>query len=139
MPNAIRFHKSGGPEVLVSEPVPIGKPGPGEARVRHTAVGVNFVDLYIRTCLYPAAVPSGLGAEEAGAVEEVGPDVYNIKAGARVGYDGGRLGASSELRVMQADRLVALPQGISDQQAAAMMLKGLTVQYLIRQIHKVAK
>src|SRR5215471_18487442 len=139
MPNAIRFHKSGGPEVLVSEPVPIGKPGPGEARVRHTAVGVNFVDIYIRTGLYPAALPSGLGTEAAGVVEEVGPGVDHMKAGDRVAYAGGPLGAYTEVRVMPADRLVALPQGISDQQAAAMMLKGLTVQYLIRQIHKVAK
>ena len=139
MPNAIRFHKSGGPEVLVWEPVPIGKPGPGEARVRHTAVGVNFVDIYIRTGLYPAALPSGLGTEAAGVVEEVGPGVDHIKAGDRVAYAGGPLGAYSEMRVMPADRLVALPQSISDQQAAAIMLKGLTVQYLIRQIHKVAK
>ena len=139
MPNAIRFHKSGGPEVLVSEPVPIGKPGSGEARVRHTAVGVNFVDIYIRTGLYPAALPSGLGTEAAGVVEDVGPGVDHLKAGDRVAYAGGPLGAYSEVRVMPADRLVALPQGISDQQAAAMMLKGLTVQYLIRQIHKVAE
>jgi hypothetical protein len=125
MPNAIRFHKSGGPEVLVSEPVPIGKPGPGEARVRHTAVGVNFVDIYIRTGLYPAALPSGLGTEAAGVVEDVGPGVGHVKAGDRVAYAGGPLGAYSEVRVMPADRLVALPQGISDQQAAAMMLKGL--------------
>src|SRR5712671_6798910 len=139
MPNAIRFYKAGGPEVLVSEPVPIGKPGSGEARVRHTAVGVNFVDIYIRTGLYPAALPSGLGTEAAGAVEDVGPGVDHIKAGDRVAYAGGPLGAYSEVRVMPADRLVVLPQGISDQQAAAMMLKGLTVQYLIRQIHRVAK
>ena len=95
MPNAIRFHKSGGPEVLVSEPVPIGKPGPGEARVRHTAVGVNFVDIYIRTGLYPAALPSGLGTEAAGVVEDVGPGVDHIKAGDRVAYAGGPLGAYS--------------------------------------------
>src|SRR6516165_10260262 len=139
MPNAIRFHKSGGPEVLVSEPVPIGKPGPGEAHVRQTAVGVNFVDIYIRTGLYPAVLPSGLGTEAAGVVEDVGPGVVHVKAGDRVAYAGGPLGAYSEMRVMPADRLVALPQGISDQQAAAMMLKGLTVQYLIRQIHKVAE
>ena len=139
MPNAIRFHKSGGPDVLVLEPVTIGKPGPGEARVRHTAVGVNFVDIYIRTGLYPAALPSGLGTEAAGIVEDVGPGVDHIKVGDRVAYAGGPLGAYSEVRVMPADRLVALPQGISDQQAAAVMLKGLTVQYLIRQIHKVAK
>src|SRR6266545_3622731 len=81
MPNAIRFHKSGGPEVLVWEPVPIGKPGPGEVRVRHTAVGVNFVDIYIRTGLYPAALPSGLGTEAAGVVEDVGPGVDHLKAG----------------------------------------------------------
>src|SRR5258707_1124878 len=138
MPNAIRFYKAGGPEVLVSEPVPIGKPGSGEARVRHTAVGVNFVDIYIRTGLYPAALPSGLGTEAAGAVEDVGPGVDHIKAGDRVAYAGGPLGAYSEVRVMPADRLVRLPDGISDEQAAAMMLKGLTVQYLIRQIHRVA-
>src|SRR5262249_8875904 len=137
MPNAICVQKSGGPEVLVSEPVPTGKPGPGEARVRHTAVGVNFVDIYIRTGLYPAALPSGLGTEAAGVVEDVGPGVDHIKAGDPGPDAGGPLGAYSEVRVMPADRLVALPQGISDQQAAAMMLKGLTVQYLIRQIHKV--
>src|SRR5258708_19053285 len=139
MPNAIRFYKAGGPEVLVSDPVPIGKPGAGEARVRHTAVGVNFVDIYIRTGLYPAALPSGLGTEAAGVVEDVGPGVDHIKAGDRVAYAGGPLGAYSEVRVMPADRLVVLPQGISDHQAAAMMLKGLTVQYLIRQIHKITK
>src|SRR5260221_6017621 len=139
MPNAIRFYKAGGPEVLVSEPVPIGKPGSGEARVRHTAVGVNFVDIYIRTGLYPAALPSGLGTEAAGVVEDVGPGVDHIKAGDRVAYAGGPLGAYSEVRVMPADRLVVLPQGISDQHAAAMMLQRLNVQYLIRQIHKVTK
>jgi NADPH:quinone reductase len=100
---------------------------------------VNFVDIYICTGLYPAALPSGLGTEAAGVVEEVGPGVDHIKAGDRVAYAGGPLGAYSEMRVMPADRLVALPQGISDQQGAAMMLKGLTVQYLIRQIHKVAE
>src|SRR5262249_52969609 len=127
MPNAIRFHKSVGPEVLVWGTRPNWHPG--EARVRHTAVGVNFVDIYIRTGLYPAALPSGLGTEAAGVVEEVGPGVDHIKAGDRVAYAGGPLGAYSEVRVMPADRLVVLPEGISDQQAAAMMLKGLTVQY----------
>src|SRR5262249_62153920 len=106
---AIRFHKSGGPEVLVSEPVPIGKPGPGEARVRHTAVGVNFVDIYIRTGLYPAVLPSGLGTEAAGVVEEVGPGVDHIKAAER-GADGrGPIGDLSEVPGMAADRLVDLP------------------------------
>ena len=139
MPKAIRIEQYGGPEVMQWVDVQVGDPGPGEARVRHTAVGVNFVDIYIRTGLYPAALPSGLGTEAAGVVEDVGPGVDHIKAGDRVAYAGGPLGAYSEVRVMPADRLVALPQGISDQQAAAMMLKGLTVQYLIRQIHKVAK
>jgi NADPH2:quinone reductase len=139
MPKAIRFHQPGGPEVLVWEEVPVGRPGPGEARVRHTAVGLNYVDIYIRRGLYPVPLPSGLGTEAAGVVEEVGPDVTDVKAGDRVAYAGGPLGAYCEERVIPADRLVVLPQGISDQQAAAMMLKGLTVQYLIRQIHKVGK
>src|SRR2546425_13240997 len=116
MPNAIRFHKSGGPEVLVSESVPIGKPGPGEVRVRHTAVGVNFVDIYIRTGLYPAALPSGLGTEAAGVVEDVGPGVAHLKAGDRVAYAGGPLGAYREGRVMPADRRAGLPERFSDRE-----------------------
>jgi len=139
MPHAIRFHKAGGPEVLQWEDVQVGKPGPGEARVRHTAIGLNYVDTYIRSGLYPAPLPSGLGAEGAGVVEEVGPGVTDIKAGDRVAYGSSPLGAYSEVRVMPADRLVVLPQGITDQQGAAMMLKGLTTQYLIRQIYKVKK
>jgi len=139
MSRAIRFYQTGGPEVLRWEEVAVGHPGRGEARVRHTAVGVNYVDIYVRRGLYPAALPSGLGTEAAGVVEEVGPGVTDIKPRDRVAYAGGPLGAYSEERVMPADRLVALRDGISDQQAAAMMLKGLTVQYLIRQIHKVDK
>jgi NADPH:quinone reductase len=135
----IRFYQPGGPEVLMWEDVPIGKPGPGEARVRHTAVGLNYIDIYVRKGLYPVPLPSSLGTEAAGRVEEVGPDVTDVKPGDRVAYAGGPLGAYCEERVMPADRLVVLPQGISDQQAAAMMLKGLTVQYLIRQIHNVSK
>jgi NADPH2:quinone reductase len=137
MSYAIRFHKPGGPEVLQWEEVEVGKPGPGEARVRNTAVGLNYVDTYIRSGLYPAPLPSGVGAEGAGVVEEVGPGVTDIKPGDRVAYGNGPLGAYSQIRVMPADRLVVLPSGVSDQQAAAMMLKGLTTQYLIRQIHKV--
>jgi NADPH2:quinone reductase len=137
MPKVIQFYQPGGPEVLVWEEAPIGKPGAGEARVRHTAVGLNYVDIYIRKGLYPVPLPSGLGTEAAGVVEEVGPDVAEIKPGDRVAYALGPLGAYSEARVMPADRLVVLPDGISDREAAAMMLKGLTVQYLIRQIHKV--
>lgn len=139
MPKAIRFYQPGGPEMLMWEEVPVGKPGPGEALVRHTVVGLNYVDIYIRSGLYPVPLPSGLGTEAAGVVEEVGSDVTDIKPGDRAGYAGGPLGAYCEVRVMPADRLVVLPDGISDQQAAAMMLKGLTVQYLIRQIHKVHK
>ena len=139
MPHAIRLHKTGGPEVLTWEEVSVGKPGPGEARVRHTAIGVNYVDTYFRSGLYPATLPSGLGSEAAGVVEEVGPGVADIKPGDRVAYGSGPLGAYSEVRVMPADRLVVLPNGITDQQAAAMMLKGLTTQYLIRQIFKVKR
>jgi NADPH:quinone reductase len=139
MPHAIRFHKAGGPEVLHWEEVPVGKPGPGEARVRHTAIGLNYVDTYIRSGLYPAQLPSGLGAEAAGIVEEVGPGVSDVKAGDRVAYGNSPVGAYSEVRVMPADRLIVLPKGITDQQGAAMMLKGLTAQYLIRQIFKVKK
>jgi NADPH2:quinone reductase len=137
MPHAIRFHKAGGPEVLQWEDVSVGKPGPGEARVRHTAVGLNYVDTYVRSGLYPAPLPSGVGNEAAGIVEEIGPGVGDVKAGDRVAYAGGGPGSYSEVRVMPADRLVVLPKGITDQQAAAMMLKGMTTQYLIRQIYKV--
>jgi NADPH:quinone reductase len=139
MPYAIRFHKPGGPEVLQWEEVEVGKPGLGEARVRHTAVGLNFADVYVRRGLYPAPLPSGLGFEAAGIVEAVGPGVSDIKSGDRVAYGNSPLGAYSEVRVMPADRLVVLPKDISDQQAAAMMLKGMTAQYLIRQIYKVKK
>ncbi len=139
MPHAIRFHTPGGPEVLRWEEVQVGKPGPGEVRLQHTAVGLNYVDTYIRSGLYPTPLPSGLGAEAAGVVEEVGPGVVDFKPGDRVAYGSSPLGAYAESRLIPADRLVALPQGIGDRQAAAMMLKGLTTQYLIRQIYKVKK
>jgi len=137
MTHAIRFHKPGGPEVLVWEEVPLGKPGPGEARVRHTAIGLNYVETYVRSGLYPVPLPSGLGTEAAGTVEEVGPGVTEVKVGDRVAYAGGPLGAYAEERVMPAERLIVLPDGISDRQAAAMMLKGLTAQYLLRQTFRV--
>lgn len=137
MTHAISFHKTGGPDVLVWEEVPLGKPGQGEARVRHTAIGLNYIDTYIRSGLYPVTLPSGLGTEAAGVVEEVGPGVTEVKPGDRIAYAGGPLGAYSEERIIPVDRLVVLPAGISDRQAAAMMLKGLTAQYLIRQIFKV--
>jgi NADPH2:quinone reductase len=133
MPNAIRFYKNGGPEVMQWESVEVGQPGPGEARVRHTAIGVNYIDTYHRSGLYKLALPSGLGTEGAGIVEAVGPGVTDARAGDRVAYSGGPLGAYSEVRVMPADRLVKLPDGVSDKLAATLMLKGLTVQYLFRQ------
>jgi NADPH2:quinone reductase len=139
MPKAIRVYQPGEPEVLKWEDVSVGEPGEGEARLRHTAIGVNFVDIYIRRGLYPVPMPTGLGTEAAGVVEEVGRGVTDVRPRDRVAYAGGPLGAYCEARVMPADRLVVLPQDISDVQAAAMMLKGLTVQYLIRQIHRVSQ
>jgi NADPH2:quinone reductase len=139
MVQAIRFHKTGGPEVLVWESVEIGKPGPGQVKLRQTAVGLNYVDTYFRGGGYPAPLPSGLGTEGAGIVEEVGPGVSDVKPGDRVAYAGGPLGAYAEARLIPADRLIVLPSSISDRQAAAMMLQGLTVQYLIRQTYRVQK
>jgi NADPH2:quinone reductase len=107
--------------------------------VRHTAVGLNFIDTYHRGGLYPLPLPSGVGSEAAGVVEAVGPGVAHVKAGDRVAYAGGAPGSYSEVRVMPADRLVKIPDGITDQQAAAMMLKGLTVWYLIRRTYRVEK
>jgi len=133
MANAIRFHKNGGPEVLQWESVDVGDPGAGEARVRHTAIGVNYIDTYHRSGLYKLVLPSGLGTEGAGTVEAVGTGVTDVRPGDRIAYSGGPLGAYSEVRVMPADRLVKLPDGLSDKIAATLMLKGLTVQYLFRQ------
>jgi len=139
MTNAIRFHQTGGPEVLVYEDVEVGAPGEGQARVRHNAIGLNFIDTYHRSGLYPLALPSGLGLEAAGVVEAVGSGVSHIKAGDRVAYAGGPPGAYSEVRLIPAEKLVKVPSGIKDEQAAAMMLKGLTVQYLIRRVYRVEK
>jgi len=133
MPHAIRIHKTGGPEVLQWEEVAVGGPGPGEARVRHTAIGLNYIDTYQRSGHYKLPLPAGMGNEGAGVVEAVGPGVTDIRAGDRVAYCGGAPGAYSEIRVMSADRLVKLPEGVSDRTAATLMLKGLTVQYLLRQ------
>src|SRR5215213_4981601 len=137
MTHAIRFHKTGGPEVLSWEEVQVGKPGPGEARIRHTAVGLNFVDIYIRSGIYPSQLPSGLGGEAAGVVEEVGSGVTDLKPGDRVAYGNAPIGAYAEARLIPADRLLKLPDGIDDKTAAAMMLKGLTTQYMIRQTFRV--
>ena len=136
MTHAIRINANGGPDVLTWEDVTVGDPGPGEARVRHTAVGVNYIDTYHRSGLYKVTLPSGIGSEAAGVVEAVGSGVDWVKPGDRVGYCGGALGSYSEVRVMPAERLVKLPDGISDRVAATLMLKGLTVQYLFRQTHR---
>jgi len=139
MAHAIRFHKTGGPEVLQWEEVPVGDPGPGEARVAHKAIGLNFIETYHRSGLYPLPMPSGLGSEAAGVVEAVGPNVTEVKVGDRVAYANGPLGSYSEKRVMPADRLVKLPDSITFEQGASMMLQGLTVQYLLRRMLIVPK
>ena len=139
MTKAIRFHQTGGPEVLAYEDVDVGAPGTGEARVKHNVIGLNFIDTYHRSGLYPLSLPSGLGLEAAGVVEAVGSGVTHVKAGDRVAYAGGPPGAYSEVRLIPAEKLVKVPSGVSDEQAAAMMLKGLTVQYLIRRVYRVEK
>ena len=138
MAKAVRFHKTGGPEVLQLDEVAVPEPGQGQALVRHTAVGVNFIDTYQRSGLYPVPLPSGTGNEGAGVVEAVGPGVTAVKKGDRVAYTG-QIGAYSEKRLVPAERLVRIPEGISDEQAASMMLKGMTVQYLIHRTYPVKK
>ncbi len=138
MPKAIRFHNTGGPEVLQLDEVPAGEPGPGQARVRHTAIGVNFVDTYQRSGLYPMQLPQVAGNEGAGVVEAVGPNVTDVKKGDRVAYTG-LPGSYCEARVVPADRLVKIPEGITDEQAASMMLKGMTVHYLIHSTYPVKR
>ena len=139
MTKAVRFHKTGGPEVLSYEDVEVGSPGQGEARVKHSVIGLNFIDTYHRSGLYPLPLPSGVGLEAAGVVEAVGPGVTHVKAGDRVAYAGGPPGAYSQERLVPAEKLVTIPEGVSDAEAAAMMLKGLTVQYLIRSVYRVQK
>ena len=135
---AVRFHKQGGPEVLQLDELPVAEPGPGQVRIRHTAIGVNFLDTYQRSGLYPMPVPQVAGNEGAGVVEAVGSGVSDLKAGDRVAYTG-LVGAYCDQRVVPAERMVKLPQGVSDEQAASMMLKGLTVHYLIFTTYKVQK
>lgn len=137
MTKAVRIHQTGGPEALVYEDVEVGDPGEGQARIRHTAIGLNFIDTYHRSGLYPLPLPTGIGSEAAGVVEAVGPGVDYLKAGDRVAYAGGTPGSYAEARLMPADRLVKIPDGISDEQAAGMMLKGMTAQYLIRRTFRV--
>ena len=136
MTKAVRYHKQGGPEVLQLDDVQVGDPGPGQVRIRHSAIGVNFVDTYQRSGLYPMQVPQTAGNEAAGVVEAVGAGVADLKAGDRVAYTG-LPGSYCEMRLVPADRMVKLPQGIGDEQAASMMLKGLTVHYLIHSTYAV--
>lgn len=132
MPKAIRISKTGGPEVMEYVDVEVGEPGPGEACVRQAACGLNYIDVYFRTGLYPQPLPAGLGMEGAGVVEATGESVMHVKPGDRVAYAGRPPGAYAEVRTMPASNLVKLPDAISFDTAAAMMLQGLTVQYLFK-------
>jgi NADPH:quinone reductase len=137
MARTIRFHSTGSPSVLRVEDLDPGRPGRGAVLVRHTAIGVNFVDVCQRSGRYPASLPARLGKEAAGVVEEVGEGVTELRPGDPVAYAGGPAGSYAELRVFPADRLVRLPPGITDRVAAAVLLKGLTARYLLGQVHPV--
>lgn len=134
---AIRLYETGGPEVLSLETVEIGAVPPGYIHVRHTAIGLNYIDIYVRTGLYPAALPSGLGTEAAGVVVAVGEGVEDLTVGDRIAYATGPLGAYAQERVMPAEHALKLPATIADETAAAMMLQGMTAQYLLRQTYAV--
>jgi len=134
MARAFIFRRTGGPEVLQLEQVDVGQPGPGQARVRHTGIAVNFIDIYIRAGLYPAVLPSGLGSDAVGVVEAVGEGVTEVSVGDRVGYLIGPQGAYADVRNMPANVLIPLPDEIADLHAATLMMKGMTAQYLFRQV-----
>src|SRR5688572_14292859 len=136
MPYAIRIHETGGPDKLQWEEVQVGDPGPGQVRVRNTAVGLNFIDTYHRSGLYPLQLPLTLGSEGAGVIEAVGPKVKEFKVGDRVAY-ANPIGAYAEMVLRPADRLVKIPAGIDDKVAAGIMLKGMTSWYLCRRTYKV--
>lgn len=136
---AIRIQQTGGPEVLRWQEVEVGKPAAGEVRLRHTAVGLNYIDVYHRTGLYPIQTPATPGLEAAGVVEEIGADVTEFKVGDRVAYASPPMGAYAEARVMPAGPLVKIPDAIEDKQAAAMMLRGMTARYLLRRTYAVKK
>ena len=136
MTHAIRIHETGGPSVLRWDEVEVGAPGPGEARVRHAAVGLNFIDTYHRSGLYPLPLPAVIGSEAAGTVVAVGPGVAEVAPGDRVAY-AGPVGAYAEERLIPAHRLVPLPEGVDERLAAASMLKGMTARYLLRRTHRV--
>jgi NADPH2:quinone reductase len=135
MAHAIRLTETGGPEVLKLETVEVGAPGPGQARVRHSYVAVNFIDVYFRTGRYPMPLPNGLGSDAVGVVEAIGEGVTDLRVGQRVGYLLGPQGAYSDVRVMPAEVLIPLPDGIADRSAATLMMKGMTAQYLFRQVY----
>ncbi len=137
MTHAIRFERTGGPDVLSFQEIALKAPGDGEVRVRHTAVGVNFIDIYHRTGLYKVPLPSGLGLEAAGVVESVGAGVTRFREGDRVAYASGPIGAYSEAHNIVANRAVKIPDGVGDDVAAAILLKGLTAHYLLRRTYKV--
>jgi len=136
MPHAIRVHETGGPEVLKWEEIEVGEPGSGQVKIRQEAAGLNFIDVYHRTGLYKQDLPFTPGVEGAGVVEAVGPDVPNLKPGDRVAY-AGPVGGYAEERLIAAERVVKLPDGISTEQAGAMMLQGLTVHMLLRGVYSV--
>ncbi|MEO8454257.1 MAG: quinone oxidoreductase [Sphingomicrobium sp.] len=137
MPHAIRIHEAGGPEVLKWEEIAVGAPAPGQVKLRQEAAGLNFIDVYHRTGLYPQQMPFTPGVEGAGVVQGVGRDVDDVKPGDRVAY-GGSIGGYSEERLINADRLVRLPDSIGFEQAAGMMLQGMTAHMLLRSVHRVA-
>jgi NADPH2:quinone reductase len=140
MPKAIRLNETGGPDKLLWQDVEVGAPASGELQVRHTAVGLNYIDVYFRSGLYPMSLPNGLGFEAAGVVAAVGPKVRGFKSGDRVAYiTSGNPGAYSQARNVSADRVVKVPAGITDDQAAVLMLKGLTAHYLLRRTYRVKK
>jgi NADPH2:quinone reductase len=136
MTKAIRIHQTGGPEVLTWETVALGEPGPGQIVMTQTAVGINYIDIYVRTGLYPSELPVVAGMEAAGVVTQIGAGVSNLSVGDRVAYPMA-MGAYAEARIIDAAKVVKIPDSISDQQAAAMMLKGLTAQYLLRRTYRV--
>ncbi|MFT3986344.1 quinone oxidoreductase family protein [Aestuariivirga sp.] len=136
---AIKFSETGGPSVMKLVDVDVPKPGPGQLRVRQTAIGLNYIDTYHRSGLYPQPLPSGIGLEAAGVVEEVGPGVKGFKPGDRIAYGTGPIGSYAEVRNLPANRMVKIPKAISDETAAGMMLKGMTVRYLLRATYKVKR
>jgi NADPH:quinone reductase len=139
MVKAIRYERTGGPEVLQCVDVDLGAPAAGQVQVRHRAIGLNFIDCYYRSGLYPVTMPSGIGLEGSGVIEALGEGVKGFRVGDRVAYSGQPLGAYAEARNMPTNNLVKLPKNVDDEVAAAMMLKGLTVQYLFRRTYKLQK